>query len=136
MGRDPNGAPKEKQNKRSNNSRPKVKSNGFIFTSFYPTKEQKAEISQMEGIASRFAFELQVLTEKGYKTTIKQDLDRDCIMLMVQENVPFGEPCKAISFWHSDVSMVMAQLCYWIATGYEAWASDDRALATQLEFDW
>jgi hypothetical protein len=136
MGRDPNGSEQGKQNKRSNNGRQKVKNNGFIFTSFYPTKEEKAEISKMEGVPSRFALHLQELTEKGYKTTIKPDLDRDCIMLMVQENVPFGEPCKAISFWHSDVSMAMAQLCYWMQTGYRAWSEDDRVLATQLEFDW
>jgi len=136
MGKTPETPAQGKQNKRSNSGRKAKNTNGFIFSSFYPTKEEKAEIKAMMGLSAEFMTYLTRVTDLNLVVTIKPDIDKDCLMLMLRENVPFGEPCKAISLWHTDLERLVAQFCYWMQVYSRSWLEDDRALAEQMEMDW
>lgn len=110
--------------------------NGFVFTSFYPTKEQKAEIRAMKTPLQEFTIALISLLDAGLVLSVKADADKNCFCLTIKENVKFGDPCKCMAFWHSDAEVLVSQLGYWFPRYGRQWIDDDRQLALQLEFDW
>lgn len=109
---------------------------GYVFSSFYPTQEEKAIIRDLNPDYEQIERSLTRLQDRHLKLTIKEDTDKSVLMLLISENVPYGQPCKALAIWHSGVDRLLAQMCFWTENHLTRWAEDDRSLAEQLEFDW
>jgi hypothetical protein len=114
----------------------RASSSNMVFTSFYPTKEQKVQIKSLQLLPGDIMGSLSVLIEKGLVVTFKEDIDKSCFSCMVRENVPYGDPCKCLSFWHSDVVTLTTMVCWYVRNNLDQWLEDDRALAAVQPVDW
>lgn len=136
MGRD-----KHEATTRQGLGRPRVpagqaRDNGFLFTSFYPTKEQKEKIHDLLWTTEDLIQAHEELAKHNIVLTFKEEQDKNCYKLLLREDVPFGEPCKAVAFWHIRVSTLIQMYLYWMSTMYQGWLDSSDGTQVQQQFDW
>lgn len=116
-----------KQRQAKTNPKPagKQKGNGFNYLSYYPTKEQKEEIKAIKVEVEPLTDLLTALLDVGYVVKLRGDTSKNSLSLVILQDVPFGQPCNALSFWHSDLTRIFQQFLFlgedgltrWIETG-------------------
>jgi hypothetical protein len=104
--------------------KPKSQSS-FSFHSFQPTLQQKTELKAEVVTPESLTKAVTVVTDWGLVIKLKADTRKFCFCLLLLEDVPFGEPCRCLSFWHSDITVLLQQFIYCVPQYVGAWLEGD-----------
>jgi len=136
MGTDKNEQARKTQAVQKKNGFKATQLSNFVFTSFYPTKAEKQAIRSLSLSLETIVGAYLKLIDRDLTCTLKADSDKECLMLMLKENVPYGDPCRAVSFWHTDVTVLLAQLVWFLEHHLAGWLDSETALRVSEETDW
>ena len=128
--------PVGKHTREKGGKRAKGSGSNMVFSSFYPTKEEKMKIKVLLDMPGDVIGTFSVLVERQLVVTVREDTDRACFICMVRENVPYGDPCKCLTFWHSDIATLLAMVTWYVRNKLDQWLEDDRAVSGLEEFNW
>lgn len=109
---------------------------GLKFIAFHPTTQEKKLIRDDTIGWTEIIDRLQSCLNSELAISIKRDDYRDCISLVIRENVPFGDEGIAISFWHTDVLTCFQQMCVAFDDRYKDFPEAAQLSLPEEDVDW
>lgn len=105
------------------------------FTSYNPTKEEKASIREMEETLDDIIDFISTYLQDGFTLTFKYMTDQECYCVTLRESSEDWKSAPALSCWHVDWLKAFRMLYHALHNRYSMWPKGKEG-ATAYDVEW